>query len=366
MKLWETLPTVSELLGKDIPDIRHVVANLLVEGLNLLGGKSFKGKTYLAIYIAIQIATGGLVFGKRVTQGDVLGIFMDKMNEKRMAKKLREVLNGQSYPKNFSVAYGNMWPDGYHDGLAKIEEWLQDHPNAQLVIIDTLGKFYPDDNKPNNKPMQSYNKDNAAVGAIQKLASKYGIAFLVLTHFNQASGNFPRKGEDFTDRFQGTEGQIGASDACLGLFRGEDSDYAELHISGNDFDGKQVHKLQWNPLTFIFELQNTEDIPEPESESKPESWTVESLSEARQLIWLAIFPHKDGLTPTQVYNIIGGKLKTVTSNMVNMTKAGQLVNVGYGRYKAILPIEPKANSNGFHHEDPNPLTGEYEKVASAR
>src|SRR5205807_1390003 len=65
--------TASDLLRKVLPAVKWAITNILPEGMTLLGGKPKMGKSWLALGLAVAIATGGVALGtERVEAGDVL------------------------------------------------------------------------------------------------------------------------------------------------------------------------------------------------------------------------------------------------------------------------------------------------------
>jgi hypothetical protein len=65
-------------LGEEVfPDISFVVPRYIAQGLTILAGRPKAGKSYLALNIAVAIATGAEVLGEKVEQGDVLYLAPD-------------------------------------------------------------------------------------------------------------------------------------------------------------------------------------------------------------------------------------------------------------------------------------------------
>src|SRR5215470_16031825 len=60
-----------------------------------------------------------------------------------VAKKsrLKKIIGSNAAPKRLTLAHE--WPRMDRGGLEKIEQWLQQHSEARLVIIDTWARFKP-------------------------------------------------------------------------------------------------------------------------------------------------------------------------------------------------------------------------------
>src|SRR5262249_40369006 len=107
------------------------------------------------------------------------------------------------------------------------------HP--RLVIIDTLAHF--------RKPAagkNAYLEDYAALGELQKLASKYNLAIVVVHHDRKAAA------DDVFDTVSGTLGVTGAVDTIAILNR--QAGGVTFHIVGRDIEGAEK-ALEFNKAT---------------------------------------------------------------------------------------------------------------------
>src|SRR4029077_13789535 len=108
--------------------------------------------------------------------------------------------------------------------------------DARLVSVDTLAKFRE---VPNGKT-QPYADDYAAVSGLQKLASKYNIAIIIVHHDRKADA------DDVFDTVSGTLGLTGAADTILIMKR--QAGAVGLYVCGRDIE--EVEKaLQFNRAT---------------------------------------------------------------------------------------------------------------------
>ena len=64
--------SAAELQGRVFPPIKWIVPGILPEGLTLLAGKPKLGKSWLALDIAVAVASGGSVLGRECEPGPVL------------------------------------------------------------------------------------------------------------------------------------------------------------------------------------------------------------------------------------------------------------------------------------------------------
>src|SRR4051812_39851650 len=81
-----------DLKTETFPPMRDVVPGLITEGVTLLAGKPKKGKTWMAIDIAIATTAHRYCLGDFLPQrGDVLYIALED-NKRRMQRRIRQLL----------------------------------------------------------------------------------------------------------------------------------------------------------------------------------------------------------------------------------------------------------------------------------
>ena len=79
------------LLSAQFEPIEYVVPRYIGEGLTILAGRPKAGKSWLALDVALAVATGGLALGKeRCEQGDVLYLALED-NKRRLQKRILQV-----------------------------------------------------------------------------------------------------------------------------------------------------------------------------------------------------------------------------------------------------------------------------------
>lgn len=190
--------SVRDLMGRQMPAVRWVVPGILPEGVTLLAGKSKIRKSWMCMGMCIAVAAGGYAFGKvSVERGDALYLALED-NERRMQSRLGKILGTSEAPAGFD--YATAFPRLDEGGLEFLKDWLVEHPEARLVVIDTLAKIRP---RPRNS-QGGYQEDYEALEDLLPLAAEHQVAILVVTHtrIEIVLGDGPAAGSAFlTDAY---------------------------------------------------------------------------------------------------------------------------------------------------------------------
>lgn len=219
----------ANLLARDFPAPKWAVNGLLSEGATVFAGAPKAGKSYLALGLAIAVATGGRALGSLpVEQGDVLYLALED-GDKRMQKRLKSMLNGGVVPQRLTFAY--KFPRLDEGGLEAIEEWLKAHREARLVVVDTLKRVRPLE----RKIKRVYDGDYDAVSPLNELGQQYGVSIPIVHHTNKLSGN-----EDWFDSISGSLGLSAAVDNAMLLRRARREQQGTLYVAGRDIDDKAL------------------------------------------------------------------------------------------------------------------------------
>jgi hypothetical protein len=300
-----TMQPLNELLEEDFLPTRWVVPDLLPEGVTLLAAKPKLGKSWLALGLAIAVASGGLALGKvQVEQGDVLYLALED-SPKRIHQRSKQLLRGQAAPAALDV--DTRCPRLDEGGLHLLEVWLQAHPDARLIILDTLAKI-----RGHTRSATLYGDDYASLEDVQRLAHGRSVAILVIHHTGKESR------EDPLDEVNATQGLNGVADNVLVLRRERGKATATLIGDGRELNGIE--------LTLSFDAASgawTQVEPPPADQPKtPERAEILDLLKASDA----------PLSPRQIADTLGKHHSTVRSILVKMVQAEEIKMVGYGKY----------------------------------
>ena len=222
----------STLHAKPLPPQQWIIPDILPAGATLFVGRGKDGKSLLAWNLCLAVATGGKALSAYdVEEGDVLYLALED-GERRAQKRLREQMahaNMDTAPERLELV---LWDaprigEGFEAGLLT---WLDEHPQARLVVVDILEKVRP--RRTHNGSV--YADDYAALAPLQRIAQDRNIAVLIVHHSNKT------RPEDFRDTASGSMGLIGACDTFWGLQRIAGEPDAALRITGRDVDEQDL------------------------------------------------------------------------------------------------------------------------------
>jgi len=217
------------------PEPKWAVPGLIAEGVTLLAGAPKVGKSWLSLNLGVAIAAGNPALGSLpVEPGPVLYLALED-TPRRLQSRMRKVLVGQSASADLTL--DTFCPPLPNGGDMYIAGWLDENPNARLVVIDVFTKVR------GRAPLgtnSAYEADYAAIGTIKRIADLYGVAVLLVHHVRKAAS------EDFLSTVSGTNGLAGAADAVLVLERARSQADGILHVTGRDVE-ESDHALSFDP-----------------------------------------------------------------------------------------------------------------------
>jgi hypothetical protein len=316
--------TAAELMDMEFEPTRWVVPGVLPEGLSLLVGKPKKGKSWMALGMCEAVATGGVAFGtKRVEQGDTLYLALED-NKKRLKKRLQKILNGAAAPDQLHLH--TEWPRLDEGGAERLDAWLTEHPDTRLVVIDTLAKI-----RQPARGSNIYTEDYAALEQLLPLASKHGVAIVVVHHLRKMAASDP------LDEISSSTGLTAGVDGFLILRRQPGSKGPTLYVDGRDIEEPTEYALIWNLNTA--------------------TWTIEGeaeevhVSKERADILLVLNRAGEPLGPKDVTESLGpsANYKNVKYLMWKMLEDGQLLKNGRGKYYPTNPTNLTNLTNYANH-----------------
>ena len=238
-KKFKKLRTVSgdELMKKTIKPARFVVNGLLPRGLNIVAGKRKEGKSWLMLDLCFSVAEGEKFLDHPTEQGTVLYLDLEDPESRliQRARGIRDVIPSKFHEATKAGRLGG--------GLTEqIEDFVKEHPDTNLVVIDTLQKI----RKPKG---DTYAGDYAVISALKNLADRLDIAIVCIHHTRKM------KAKDTFDSVLGSTGLTAAADGIYVLERKADGkpfgrlSYISRDLPDGDLPVRFDHDTcRWYPI----------------------------------------------------------------------------------------------------------------------
>ncbi len=234
------LPTVSmnDLYENVYQSRPPIVDGLLCAGTYLLAGAPKVGKSFLVAQLAYHVSTGLKLWDYEVHKGTVLYLALED-NYQRLQERMFRMFGIEGTDDLHFAVYAKQIGNGLDEQL---EKFLREHPNTNLVIIDTLQKV-----REVGGDAYSYANDYESVGKFKQFADKHNICLLLVHHTRKQPA-----GDKF-EMISGTTGLLGCADGAFLLQKENRTDLsATLDIVGRDQADQRLYltrdqeHLCWN------------------------------------------------------------------------------------------------------------------------
>lgn len=153
------------LLSTPMSKTMFIVDGLISQGVNVISDASKIGKSWLMLWLGLQVAQGNSIWGLPTLQCDVLYLSLED-TQRRIKDRLYNLTD--SAPDNLYFAVTSGLIGG---GLEEqITDFLTEHPATKLVIIDTLQKVR--DSKGSAGKAGMYGNDYDDISSIKRKADQ--------------------------------------------------------------------------------------------------------------------------------------------------------------------------------------------------
>lgn len=215
--------SVPDLTEEERRPPEFIIDGMIPCGMTFLSGAPKIRKTFMALQMAIAVATGKPFLGHHTIQCDVAYLDLEGSKSRvsfrtdRMTTKI---------PRNVYIT--NTITERLADGLVdKLRQLHRARPSIRFIIIDTYsrarGSF-------KSFGVNAYDADVALLEPIQRMALEENIAILFIHHDKKGAGFM----SDSFERLSGTMGISGSSDCVINLV-----------AEGKRFDGKAT--MEYTP-----------------------------------------------------------------------------------------------------------------------
>lgn len=227
------------LMTTPMQPLKFIVQALIPQGLHVLAGSPKIGKSWLALWMCLQVAKGEKVWEFETTPSEVLYLCLED-SFARIQSRMFEITDEAPPTLHFAIM-----SDAIGNGLEKqIEDFILEHPSTGLIVIDTLQKV----RKTVSANVNPYAADYDDINALKQIADKYKIAIVLVHHLRKTGDSDP------LNMISGTSGIAGGADTNFVLQKDKRTENTATFIcTGRDIEGRELF-LEFNRYTFIWEL----------------------------------------------------------------------------------------------------------------
>ena len=287
--------TLNELYETSYPSRPPIIDGLLYSGTYLLAGAPKVGKSFLVAQLAYHISAGLPLWDFPVKQCTVLYLALED-DYKRLQDRMFRMFGVESTEDLFFATAAKQIGAGLEDQL---ELFIREHPNTQLIIIDTLQKI-----RELSGESYNYASDYKIIGKLKMFADKHGICLLLVHHTRKQPAS------DKFEMISGTTGLLGCADGAFLLQKERGiAMNATLDVVGRDQPEQKIFLIRDRE-----HLNWTLDHIEAESTEQPPDPILEKVNTFLKDSWTG--------TPTDLVQLLEMELKpNVLSRYLNVNKS---------------------------------------------
>jgi hypothetical protein len=284
-----------------------------------LAGKAKSGKSWEAYKTAIDVADGVPHLGFPTIQGDVLYLGLED-SPRRMRERMRMLAPNRK--PNGLLTVETSWPLAGDGGYDQLENWLNDHPAARLVVIDNMRRF--------EAAGYAYRRDSEIIQRASDMAFRHDICIILVFHLYKGPG-VSKSNPDWVDRIQGSVGVSGAADALYGLYRDRNMEDGVLRVTGKDVPEQDI-AMRFEPETGTWTRADSPQTLEQQKEMP--------TLQAALLVAAAMEP---GASASDLARAVGRNYNGVKAALWAMLSKKKLVRIE-GQYFTPEAAEAASNS----------------------
>lgn len=218
------------LYYKALEHPKMLIDGVLSDGLAIMAGDSKIGKSWMVLWMCLQISKGEPVWGLPTRKTDVVYLALED-REWRVQQRMQDLTDTPPDNLHFGFSCGQLGAELE----SQIEDVLKDYPSTGLLFIDTLQMVR--DNV--SAKVNAYAQDYKDLSSLKNIADNHGICIFVVHHTRKE-----RDGGNIFNDMTGSTGIMGVADTGM-ILRKEDrfGDNATLCITGRDVEEKKL-KMQ--------------------------------------------------------------------------------------------------------------------------
>jgi RecA-family ATPase len=244
------LLTADQILTAAWTEPAWVIPGLLPVGLTILAGRPKVGKSWLALQVALAVASGGRILGQRAEQGPVLYLALEDSPRRLKQRMVRQGwtpgLPADFMPLGqFTGQIGDLRGGGGERLAAQIERL-----GYRLVVIDTLSRSCPG-------AQSDAEQMTRALEPLQEMAHLKNCVVFMSDHHRKTSG----ADLDAVSDILGSTAKGAMADSIWGLYTDGGKKGARLAVIGRDIEECTL-ALSMDWLTGCWQLEGDADALE--------------------------------------------------------------------------------------------------------
>ncbi len=308
--------TGSQLECSEVKPVEWIVPGLIPAGLTMVAGRPKCGKSFLALMLAISIATGALFWNLTVRRRKVF--YWSLEDSPARLKNRILMLTGSAVPAD--ISFSTRLPDGGKMfSIPALERYLAENRDIDFAIVDTLGRIKVQPAGRGN----SYEIDYEYMSGLHEITKKTGCSIIVLHHLKKGQISV----EDPFDCISGSNGILGTVDAAIVIQSDRNNPERILHITGRDIEEKTVSAMFKDG---IWSSCNTDP-----------GYLFLSPENKRLIEILSDEDHTEGLRPAELAKMTNRKRPTVSKALITLESKGLLIrDAKTGCYQLPRPEPP--------------------------
>lgn len=240
--------SAADLLRAVYEEPRWIVPDLLPEGLCVFAARPKAGKSWMALQLAIAVATGGRFFGEQLEQGRVLYLALED-GDRRLAKRLAAL----ECPQDVEGIHFQFGIPPIGRGGVEYLTGLVEEVDPVLVVVDTISRALETSiDQDRNSGM------TAALGPLQQMALDRHLCCMLIDHLRKPDGGMSEKNP--ITEVMGSTAKVGVADTIWGLYRKKGERRAELSMTGRDLEDAEL-VVDFETMPRAWQLQgSTEQV----------------------------------------------------------------------------------------------------------
>ena len=293
--------TATELMEMSFPPAEWLIDELLPEGLTVLSGAPKIGKSWLSLQIALAVTTSSPLFGRKPPSDKHVLLLALEDNERRLQDRITKCGIAPSDKLNLTTRWDI--------GIPGLKDFLLEHPEIGLCIIDTLAVFSPSQDA---KGRNAYDADVARMRQLHELGRDTNASLLLIHHDKQGEDS------DWANKMNGSNGIIGTADTLIRLsVQKRGSMQGKLEVTGRDVEDVALN-LKLNKEIMHWEIDKSQDDSQ--------------LTALQKSVLELVLPVPASIRSSTIAQKLGKEQSQISDILKKLTDRGYIFSPDYSEY----------------------------------